>query len=209
MQQNLPLLDFAEPVALVDGLLVANVRPNGNAYLSAGGGDAKLAAQWSSPWLDWPHAARLEAKVPLYTPEQPPGQEGFFFPAPGDGQLDVTVWLGAGGSAGAVFGFAEVGHVFRTEVFFGDDPGRNYADGVAWLGQLGYDLFGVVLAVNVQGVAPYEADETTRGTLDLGPSVYARVGGGLALEARYASTLWARNASSGHAAGVGVSYDLR
>lgn len=198
-----------QAVVSIPHVVGRNERPNGNEYLSAGGGDATFGLQWSSPWLGWPHAVRVDAKVPLYDAEGPRGQEAQYFPAAGDAQLDATVWLSVGDGWGDAYGFAEVGHRFRTEVFVGDGEDRAYGDGLAAYGQLGYTRWGVTLAANLSAVVPYEEDETTKGTVDVGPSIYARVGAGFALEARYGLLVWTRNASAGQAAGVGVSYDLR
>ncbi len=188
-----------QAVLLLPWQVAVNTRPGGNRYLRSGGGDASAALQWSSPWLDLPHALRLDVKVPLYD-TTPSSQEGTFFPNAGDGQLDGTLWLSAGGSAGALYGLGEVGYRLRTEGF---------GDSIPWFGQVGYRLWGIIFAANVSGVAPLVEDDMTKGYLDLGPSIYAPVGGGLALEARYGATLWATHASKGHGAGLGVSYDLR
>lgn len=198
-----------QAVLAVAHVVGVNERPNGTEYLSAGGGDASLGVQWSSPWLGFPHAVRVDAKVPLYDAAPPRGQEGANFPAAGDGQVDVTAWLSAGGGFGDAYGFVEVGHRFRTEVFAGDGEGRVYGDSFAAYGQLGYTRWGVTLAGNVSAVVPYQEDEVTRGILDVGPSLYARVGGGVAVEARWGYLVWTEHAAPGQAAGLGVSYDLR
>ncbi len=203
------LVDDLQAVVSLSHVVGINERPNGNEYLSAGGGDALLGLQWTSPWLDFPHAVRVDAKIPLYEAQAPRGQEGAFFPAAGDGQVDSTIWLSAGNGFGDAYGFLEVGHRFRTEIFNGDGEGRSYVDCFAATGQLGYTRWGVTLAGNVSAVVPYDDNGMTRGTLDVGPSLYARVGGGVALEARYGYLAWTRHASPGQAAGVGVSYDLR
>ena len=200
--------DF-QAVISVPHVVGRNERPNGTEYLSSSGGDATFGLQWSSPWLDWPHALRVDAKVPLYDAKGSLGQEAQYFPAAGDGQVDATVWLSVGDGWGDAYGFAEVGHRFRTEIFAGDGEDRRYGDGFAANGQLGYTLWGVTAAANLSAVVPYEEDDSTKGTVDVGPSIYARVGAGLALEARYGLLVWTRNASPGQAAGVGVSYDLR
>ena len=186
-----------------------NERPNGTEYLRASGGDAVLGLQWSSPWLAVPHAARLDAKVQLYDAQGPRGQEAAFFPAPGDGQLDGTLWLSVGDGWGDAYGYLELGHRLRTEVFVGDGEGRSYGDGFVAQGQLGYTRWGVTAAVNLATTLPYTDDGVTKGTVDLGPSLLARVGAGFAIEARYGHLVWTRHASSGQAAGLGVSYELR
>ncbi len=178
----------------------------GDRYLSYGGGDARVGAQYSPP-LPFPAAIRIETKVPLYDLSEPGGLEGPLFPARGDGQIDVDGWLAAGGSAGALYGFAELGYRHRTATYTGGDMDQDYAGSALAYGQLGY-TFGpsIIVALNAQAVVPLEDDGRTKGYATVGPSIYAPVGGGLALEGYYDATLWARAASRGQTVILGVSY---
>jgi hypothetical protein len=77
-------------------------------------------------------------------------KEGYSrFPAPGDGQLDVTSYLSIGGSPGKIsqFFFVEVGYRRRTPRYAGngniDASGLpvKFSDGIAYYAQIGYDFF--------------------------------------------------------------------
>lgn len=181
---------------------------SGDRYLSFGGGDARVGAQYALP-LPWsaPVAARLDVKIPMYDLTEPGGLEGPLFPARGDGQVDVDGWLSAGGSAGALYGFAELGYRHRTAAYPGGDPGLTFADSLLGYGQLGYTVgASVIVALNAQAVVPLEDDGRTKGYATVGPSVYAPIGAGIALEAYGDATVWARAASAGYSAILGVSY---
>lgn len=179
-------------------------------------GDAIAGLQWTSPWLALPHAVRANAKLPLYDLADPGGRCGDLFPQPGDGQLDASLWLSAGDSlqGAPLFVFGEVGHRFRTEVFFGEDSGQRVADTFLLFGQLGYrfmeDSF---LMLNLNVSVPYTNDLTTRGALSIGPNLFLGLGEGFALETGVDFTPWARNSAQGQAsslfwtgASVGVSH---
>ncbi len=179
---------------------------SGDRYLTFGGGDARVGAQYSPP-LPFPAAVRLDVKVPLYDVTEPGGLEGDLFPARGDGQVDVDGWLSAGGSAGDLFGFGELGWRHRTAAYPGGDAGLDFADSALAYGQLGYKLGGwFIVALNAQAVVPVEDDGRTKGYATAGPSVYAPVGGGLAVEGYADATLWAQAASRGYSVILGVSY---
>lgn len=182
----------------------------GDRYLSFGGGDAKLGAQWSPP-LPFPAALRVDVKVPTYDVAEPGDVgEATLFPALGDGQLDVDLWLSAGGSLDGLplYGFVEVGHRVRTAQYIGEGDDIAYGDSFVAYGQLGYTVVGsVIVALNAQAVLPYEDDGVTKGYASVGPSVYAPVGGGFALEAYYDANVWARTSSRGQTVIAGVSFN--
>ncbi|MFN3203028.1 MAG: hypothetical protein ACE366_31835 [Bradymonadia bacterium] len=178
-------------------------------FRSARVGDVVAGLQYSSPWLNLPHAVRAEAKVPFYDASEPGGLEGANFPLVGDGQIDYTVWLAIGDSIPntPIYALLEVGHRFRTETFIGEGLDRSFGDSFVAFGQVGVTTWkGILLMANLQVVAPYEEDPFTKGYVTLGPGLYAPVGGGFALEAGYDGTLWARNSANGQAVTVGVSY---
>jgi hypothetical protein len=179
-------------------------------------GDALFGLQWTSPWLRTPHAARLEAKLPLYDVGEPRGACADLFPQPGDGQVDVTLWLSVGDSLRdlPLYLFGELGHRFRTEAYPATDSGQRYGDTFVAFGQLGWELSeGTFLMLNVQLAQPYTDDHVTKGSLALGPALYLPVGRGFALEAGLELTPLAHNSSQGSAsrlfwtgANVGVSH---
>jgi hypothetical protein len=184
-----------------------NAFDGGNRYLKASGGDAQMGLQYSPHFLDlpFPIAARLEFKVPFYEVAQVSPS----FPAPGDGQLDVTVWLSGGGSLGNIpfYFFAEVGYRHRTEHFVGDDTGLSYEDGISMFAQVGYTFFErVLLAVNFGGIMTYTDDTVTKSYLTVGPALYIPVYKGLALEAGFDPIVYSKNSAAGFGFSVGVSY---
>lgn len=178
-------------------------------FRSARLADTTVGVQYSSPWRGLPHAVRVEAKIPFYDASEPGGLQAENFPLVGDGQVDYTLWLSLGGSIPntPLYAFGEVGHRWRTETFIGEGLDRSFEDSLVAFGQLGGDVYGgVLLMINAQAVRPYAEDEFTKGYVTVGPALYAPVGAGIALEAGYDYTVWARNSANGQAVTVGVSY---
>lgn len=191
---------------------IANGRAN-NEYVRGSMGDTIAAVQWSSPWFALPHALRVEAKLPLYNVNAPRGAQQANFPAPGDGQLDLTLWASLGKSFESipVYVFGEIGHQFRTERFFVERPrsaNPEYSDSLRWFGQAGLKFLGdKYLMLNFVGVHPYEADDLTKGWMNLGLGVFYPVGKrGFSLEATYDQAIQAVNTAQGKSVGAGVSF---
>lgn len=181
----------------------------GDRYLSLGFGDARVGVQYGFPFFDFPLALRIEGKVPLYDVAEPGGLEHGLFPALGDGQVDLDYWLSAGGSLDGLplYGFVELGYRLRTSIYTGEGAPLDYGDALLTYAQLGYTVYaGVIVAANAQAVVPFEDDGRTKGYATVGPSIYAPVGAGLALELYYDATIWARAASAGQTVILGVSY---
>ncbi len=179
----------------------------GRQTLNASGGDALLGLQYTPPLpIPFPAAVKLEFKVPFYdVAETPPD-----FPAPGDGQLDVTFWLTAGGSITGVplFFFGELGYRLRTEAYVGDGSTAEFGDGLTFFASVGYAFFGkYILAVNTGGIIPFAEDSFTKGYVTVGPALYIPVYKGLALEASFDPMVYTnKNASPGMGFSFGVSY---
>ena len=181
----------------------------------AGGADLLLGLQYSPP-IDLGAlrlATRLEFKVPLYdVGEAATGiaELDNLFPALGDGQLDITLWLVVGGSLpGPFYAWGEVGYRFRTEAFVGDGPvdDRSFVDSVAWLGQAGWSFYKrMILMVNFIGVMAVKDDRFTKSYITVGPGLYLPVWRGLALEANVDPIVHARNSAPGFSFGFGISY---
>lgn len=131
------LIDHLMFVGYLPFAALANVHEGGLAFWTTGLGDASLAVQaelWRADWQVL--STRLEGKIPLYAGGPSlqgrqgapvPGfpRSGRYFPALGDGQLDVTAWLSAGTSWADValpgaqvgppgFASAEVGYRWRS-----------------------------------------------------------------------------------------------
>lgn len=180
-------------------------------YLSAGGGDMILAAQWTPGVFAFPHALRADVKLPLYDVAYPKGFESVRFPARGDGQIDSTVWLSIGDSLSFLpaYVFGEIGHRFRTGKFIGEGDGLKFRDSFVFAGQVGYTVIrDVIVAGNMNGVVPYRSDEITKGYLTLGLSAFAPISGGFSLEAAFDGVAWAKNSSRGVSVALGVSYRM-
>ena len=177
---------------------------DGSRFLRASGGDAILGAQVTVGAAPFPLAMRVDAKVPLYDT----GGADARFPEAGDGQLDLTAWISAGGSLPdwPVYAFAEVGYRARTSVFLGD-AGPDYADTLALFGQAGVTLAECWLVVlNLGGAIALGRDAVTRSFVSLGPAVQWRWAHGLAIEAGVDPVVYANNASAGFGVSVGFSW---
>ncbi len=188
----------------------------GSEYARLSLGDTIVGVQWSSPFWALPHALRFEAKLPLYDVNPPEGVERDNFPAPGDGQLDLTLWASLGASLDAVplYWFAELGHQFRTEAFLIEEPRLSataitpeYDDSLRWFGQAGYRFLDNKYAIlNFQGVWPYAAGAFTKGWVNLGAALFYPVGSrGFALEASFDQAVKVVNAAQGTSVSCGVS----
>ena len=182
-------------------------------WLRTSGGDAMLGLQYSPTFLSLPipTAIKLEVKVPFYDIN---GVEGIYagrFPAPGDGQVDVTLWLSAGGSLHPIplYMYGEVGYRFCTEAFVGTGPfSTSFVDGITFYASVGYNILErVIVAVNSGGVLPYLDDNTSKGYVTLGVALYVPIWRGLAAEASYDPMVYTnKNASPGHGVSFGLSY---
>ncbi len=173
-------------------------------------GDLRVAAQ--TPLLrEAPVALSVEVKLPLYANGavgERFGTSARLFPKPGDGQVDVTPMVFAGASPWAGT-FAEVGlgWRFRTEAFVGWDAGAiEFSDGVVFLAKGGHDFGRVIGIVGLDGVVSPEPTAWTRQFVAVaGSALVDLVPDHVALEPRIGTELWARSASRGLAAGLGIS----
>ncbi len=184
-----------------------------NEYVRASLGDTIVGLQGSSPWLSLPHALRLEAKLPLYNVNAPRGAQEANFPAPGDGQVDLTVWASLGKSFDALplYVAIELGHQFRTETWLFERPhlaDPSFSDSLRWFGQAGLRfLENKYATLNFTGVQPYAPGAYTKGFMTLGLGLFFPVGPrGFALEANADQALRAVHSAAGTAVTLGVSY---
>ncbi len=194
-------------------IVAVNSFDDGSSYLQAGGADALVGLQYSPSealGLPLPLAVRLEFKAPLYDVGQHRDDPlASRYPAPGDGQLDMTLWLSAGGSLPGrpLYFFAEVGYRHRTEAYIGQGDTRAFGDGIALAAQVGYTFRRrMLLAANFNGVVPFSADEVTKGYLVVGPVLAVLMPRGLAIEFTVDPIVWARNASPGVGVSLGLSF---
>ena len=179
-------------------------------YATVGLGDTLIGLQ-ATPFAigSLPWALRVEAKVPLYDAAGVEGSEALNFPALGDGQVDLTYWLSLGGSLWPrpIYFLGELGWRQRTDVFYGEGNGLDFADGLAYRAQAGYIYQErVLLAGNLNGVYTFSEDTFTQSFLTLGPMLGLRLKGGLWLEATVDPMLASRNNAPGTTWSVGLSH---
>jgi len=154
----------------------------------------------------------LEVKVPLYSN----GRVGFglgpyrqWFPLPGDGQIDVTPMAVIGGGLPTKVPLwieGGVGYRFRTEAFVGWETDLVFVDGIPFYAAVGLAPGPVWVVVRADGIKNIKDDNTTREHVTIGPSVGVTVWRGLAIEARVAGDVVAKNAPRGISFGAGVSW---
>lgn len=168
-------------------------------------GDLRLAAQ-TALTKKAPLAAGVEVKIPLYDNTTVGEDFGAFadvFPEPGDGQVDGTAWLFAGASpSSATFVQGALGYRHRWDA---SGQGFELVDGIPFAASGGVTTGSFLWMAQVDGIANLVSDETTRQYLSVGPAAMWTFTDGLALELRGATELWARNASRGIGAGIGLS----
>ncbi|MBX2800149.1 MAG: hypothetical protein KTR31_20895 [Myxococcales bacterium] len=180
-------------------------------------GDMRVTAQTALS-RKLPIALALEAKIPLYANgsvgEALPNYAEFF-PKPGDGQVDGTLWLFAGAAPSEkIFAEAGLGYIARTELFVGWDTDIEFRDGLRGLGKVGFlPTKKVVLIGSLEGQMAFsnknaagEVDTFTRQFLVGGVNALIDIADGIALEPRFALELASRNASRGYGAGIGLSW---
>jgi|GEM_PF-952668 len=173
-----------------------------------------LPKWFSSGRLPFPMAVRALFKIPMYDVGFIQSQKELTtaqingFPAQGDGQLDIDLWLSAGIGKGRFYGFIEAGYSFRTEIFVGDGGGREFADSLMFFGQAGYNFFGKILVgFALNSVVPLSfEDRFTKGYLTTDLSLYIPIYKGLAFEAAGSYTVWAHNSAQGFSINAGISY---
>lgn len=182
-------------------------------WMRASGGDAMLGLQYTPHFINLPipAALKLEVKVPLYDINGVDAPYATKFPAPGDGQVDVTFWLSAGGALSSIplFFFGEVGYRTRTEAFVGTGPfTAEFAESFTFFASAGYTFFDrLIVAINMGGVVPFIADSASKGYVTLGPALYMPIWRGLAAEASFDPMIYTNNnASPGMGFSVGLSY---
>ncbi|MEM1348048.1 MAG: hypothetical protein AAGI01_05770 [Myxococcota bacterium] len=184
--------------------------PGQTIYGNLGFGDTIVGVQWTPVKLRLPWAVRLDTKLPLYDVAGIDGPLASSFPVFGDGQVDLTGWLGLGGSIPGLpmYAFAEVGYRHRTELFAGEGNGRSFGDGVTFFSQVGYTFRDrVLVGASVNGIVPFDtSDGITQGFVTVGPCVAVRVVEQWRVEATYDPMLYARNNSPGPSLSLGVSY---
>ncbi|HHO51185.1 MAG TPA: hypothetical protein ENK18_10015 [Deltaproteobacteria bacterium] len=180
------------------------------------GGDLRATIQ--TALLDRaPVSAAVEIKIPLYANgsvgDSVPNYKELF-PKPGDGQIDLTLWLSAGAAVlPDLFVEGGIGYLHRTEVFIGWQTDITFADGARFGGKAGYRVLEPwLMIVGLDGQLAFTQtgpdgleDLYTRQFITLSTSALIDLAEGLSLEPRIAQDLFARNASQGLGVGLGLS----
>ncbi len=179
-------------------------------YATVGLGDVLLGVQ-STPFKigQLPWALRLEGKIPLYDVQGAGGVNAQNFPALGDGQVDLTTWLSVGGSLWPkpIYFLGEVGYRRRTEFFYGQGNGLEFADGVTFRAQAGYTFAKrILIAGNINGVYSPTDDLVTQSFLTVGPAVAIHLANNFWLEMTADPMLWSKNNAPGTTWSVGISH---
>ncbi len=203
-------------------------KTDGSFYRLNGPSDATVGIQWTPPPLQkalgFPMAARLNVKIPMYDSgylERQVKSQAANFPSLGDGQIDMTLWLSAGGALPKlpVYLYGEIGYRFRTETYVGSGspkfqmniPGTpvSFLDNFVFHLQLGWKFWkNSLLTVSLVGIIPLGANEVTKGNVSLGVGLYIPLYKGLAFEASFDPMLWAQSSAKGAAISAGISYNL-
>ncbi|RAL25205.1 hypothetical protein DL240_03065 [Lujinxingia litoralis] len=202
MYAEVGLLDALHLQAYVPMMFARN-RFGQQAYTDLGPGDMTLAVQASPLNLALPTSVRLETKLPLYGRPA----DGFT-PARGDQQVDLTLWLSAGGGLHelGIYFYGDVGYQHRSSWTPGDSTSGDYSDGFVYLAQVGYNLFDrATLALTSSAVLPFNDDQLSKSYITLGPSVFFPLNERIALEADGYFTPYSRNSAAGWALGLGIS----
>lgn len=113
---------------LVPYVISRNQHEGGIGFLQSSPGDAQIGGQFRLfQWQDWVGALRLESKIPLYlggpslegrqssvNPAYP--RNSLYFPAIGDGQVDLTTWLSLSASIPWLDGFLTAEGAYRLRM---------------------------------------------------------------------------------------------
>jgi len=175
-------------------------------------GDLRVALQTSILRKGFQLAPSIEVKVPLYSNDRVGSGLGPYrqwVPIPGDGQIDITPMMLFGGSFPSKVPLwleAGVGYRFRTEAFVNWGTDAVFVDGVPFYAAVGLAPGRAWVVLRVDGIKNIKEDEISREAVTVGPSVGVTVWKGLAIEARLAGDVVAKNAPRGISAGIGVSW---
>ncbi len=172
-------------------------------------GDAQFSIQASPLDFEVPTSVRLETKIPLYTlPDRPQA------PAPGDNQIDFTLWLSVGGGLHAMeiplYFYLDGGYTYRTEWNFDPQfPGGDFSDALVYHAEAGYtiaDTFDVgLMSSAVFPIDPNYAAGIDESYIIAGPSLYWPVTDRIAVDFGGYFTPYSRNSGTGWSLSAGVA----
>ncbi|MGC6491929.1 MAG: hypothetical protein ACON5B_03740 [Myxococcota bacterium] len=178
-------------------------------------GDIRLGLQTALlPPRIAPVAVGVEFKIPGYANDSVGQDEGTWqtvFPRPGDGQLDMTVWLLGGTSFLGGKGWVEawLGYRWRSSIFMGwtvDEDFVDFADSIPFRLTVGGRVGPALLMGQVDGWVNAVREDLTREAISVGPAVLVDVYKTLAIEGRVGVEPWALKGAQGVSVGVGLSW---
>ena len=172
-------------------------------------GDLRLRPQIGLLPDKKPVALAVEVKIPAYSVDSicaDTPQFAIVCPRPGDGQIDITPTVLAGGGVGKR-GFAEVslGYMYRSDWFVGWDTPTTFSDSIVFSAGGGYPHKKALFMLKLDGNLWPVDDGITQQAVRLGPAMLLDIKQGLALEARTQVDLYARHAAQGLGFGLGLS----
>jgi hypothetical protein len=185
--------------------------------------DSIVGLQWTPPFLQKalgiPIAIRFNTKIPLYNQKVLADDPNFGdairkSPILGEGQLDFTIWLSAGGAIPNtnLYLFGEAGMRLRSDIFIDErikGLGLSFLNTFVFNSQAGYFLFKrVLIMLNFNGAIPLgtEVAVVSKGFIGIGLGLYVPIWKGLAVEAGFNHMLWSVAAPPITGFDVGISY---
>lgn len=213
---ELGLFDGGMATLLLPYVITRNQHEAGVGFLQASLGDAQLGAQLRLlQWHEWVGAIRVETKIPLYAggpsvqgrqsrrnPVYPRNSQ--YFPAVGDGQIDVTSWLSLSASLPQVDGFVSAESGYRLRFDGVSDSVVGWAQGGIFL--LGRRLLWMGSISAVLTLPPSKNDVIGKGYWTCGTSAMFFVTPAWALEFGFDYLTWGVNTAGGPLLQLGVSY---
>ncbi len=213
------ITDWFTVVGFVPYIFSTNRHESGLSFHTAGLGDAMIGGQTRLLSTEvFTVSSRLELKVPLYRggPSIEGRQSGTipglprstpFFPALGDGQVDITGFLSAGAGIPVVDGFVTVDVGFRHRTAgLTDAVIVQGAGGVFTLGRRVLLMINAVRIESMDKSSPFADEVVGKGFTSLGPAMSVFAWRGLALEVGCDFVFMGKNTAGGVQVLGGVSY---
>jgi len=172
-------------------------------------GDTRLSLQASPLDLDVPTSIRGEISLPLYNRPDNAGA-----PIAGDHQIDLTLWLSAGGGLHALdipmYFYLDAGYQHRTDWNFDPQiPGGTYSDAFVSHAEVGYTVANTFdVGLSSSAIFPFDPNYGAMGDesyVTVGPSLFWPINERLALDLGGYATPYSRNSGTGWFISAGVS----
>lgn len=201
---------------LLPYVISRNQHEGGIGFLQAGLGDAQIGGQLRLfEWGNWVGALRFETKIPLY--QGGPSIEGrqsrlnanyprnsLYFPAVGDGQVDLTTWFSLSGSLPAIDGFVNAEGAYRLRLGDISDASLLFLQGGVFL--LDRRLLWMPSLNAVLTLPPMTQEMVGKGYWTFGMSAMFFVTSAWAIEFGFDYLTFGVNTAGGPLMQLGVSY---